>query len=89
VLHGDLLVVVAHRGELLLRTLVRDEEGRWFLAPMRPGEQAIPVEIDDVHESPPFGVPVHGILEVGPSAFRGRNAPRRARKSRFREWTIE
>ncbi len=43
------LVVVAHRGEVLLRPLVRDWSGQWLLAPLGPGEQPIPVEIDDVH----------------------------------------
>ncbi len=65
------LVVVAHQGEFLIRPLLR-EDGRWWLAPLRPGESAIPVEIDDVHASPLFGVAVHGIHQVGPSVSRRR-----------------
>ena len=66
------LVVVAHRGEFLLRPLARDGSDQWFLAPLVAGEYPIPVEINDVHESPLFGVAVHGIHTVGPSASRRR-----------------
>ena len=65
------LVVVAHRGVFLLRPLLREDAG-WFLAPLAPEEAPIPVEIDDVHGSPLFGVAVHGIHTVGPSASRRR-----------------
>ena len=65
------LVVVAHRGEFLIRPLAREGD-QWFLEPLRPGESAIPVEIDDVHGSPLFGVAVHGIHQVGPSVSRRR-----------------
>ncbi|MEB3352522.1 MAG: hypothetical protein VKM01_09385 [Cyanobacteriota bacterium] len=67
--HG---VVVVHGGEFLLRPLGRDGSGQWFLAPLGPGETAIPVEIDDIHDSPFFGVAVHGIHRLGPSAARRR-----------------
>jgi DNA polymerase V len=66
------LVVVAHQGEFLLRPLAREANGQWFLEPLRPSEVAIPVEIDDIHASPLFGVAVHGIHRVGPSASRRR-----------------
>ncbi len=65
------LVVVAHRGEFLIRPLAR-QNGQWFLEPLRASEAPIPVEIDDVHSSPLFGVAVHGIHTVGPSASRRR-----------------
>ena len=61
----------AHRGEFLIRPLAR-QNGQWFLEPLRASEAPIPVEIDDVHSSPLFGVAVHGIHTVGPSASRRR-----------------
>ena len=66
------LVVVAHRGEFLFRPLVRDGSGQWLLAPLRPGEPAIAVGIDDIYGSPLFGVAVHCIHWVGPSVSRWR-----------------
>lgn len=60
------LVVVAHQGEFLLRPLAR-ENGQWFLEPLRPCEVPIPVEIEDIHASPLFGVAVHGIHTMGVS----------------------
>lgn len=76
------LVVVAHRGEFLLRPLARDGE-RWFLEPLRAGEDPIPVEIDDVHASPLFGVAVHGIHPVGviPAGDPGPAAARAPRRN--------
>jgi DNA polymerase V len=59
------LVVVAHRGTFLLRPLQRDGEGRWWLEPLRPDERPIPLEIEDVHASPLFGVAVHGVHRLG------------------------
>jgi len=50
VLHGGQLVVAEHRGEFLLRPLGW-EDGQWVLEPVRPGEVAIPVQIDDLDAS--------------------------------------
>ncbi len=74
------LVVVAHRGEFLLRPLAREGD-QWVLEPLRPGESAIPVEIDDVHTSPLFGVAVHGIHTVG-AIDAGQRGPAAAREAR-------
>ncbi len=63
------LVVAEHRGEFLLRPLLQ-EGGQWFLAPVRRGEAPIPVAIDDVDESPLFGVAVHAVHHVGPRETR-------------------
>lgn len=66
------LVVVAHRGAFLLDPLLRDEDGRWWLAPLHSGEHLTPVELDDIDRSPLFGVAVHGVHRLGPSASRRR-----------------
>jgi SOS-response transcriptional repressor LexA len=47
------LVVAEHRREFLLRPLGREGE-QWVLEPVRPGELAIPVEVDNLDESPLF-----------------------------------
>jgi DNA polymerase V len=65
------LVVAEHRGEFLLRPLGREGE-QWILEPERPGELAIPVEIDNLDESPLFGVAVHAVHHVGPLETRRR-----------------
>jgi DNA polymerase V len=63
------LVVAEHRGEFLLRPLGW-EDGQWILEPVRPGEVAIPVEIDNLDQSPLFGVAVHAVHHVGPRETR-------------------
>ena len=63
------LVVAEHRGEFLLRPLAR-EDGQWILVPVRSGEVAIPVEVDNLDESPLFGVAVHAVHHVGPRETR-------------------
>ncbi len=63
------LVVAEHRGEFLLRPLGR-EDGQWILEPVRPGEVAIPVEVDNLDESPLFGVAVHAVHHLGPRETR-------------------
>jgi DNA polymerase V len=63
------LVVAEHRGEFLLRPLGR-EDGQWVLVPVRPGELAIPVEVDNLDESPLFGVAVHAVHHMGPRETR-------------------
>jgi DNA polymerase V len=63
------LVVAEHRGEFLLRPLAR-EDGQWILEPVRPGEVAIPVEVDNLDESPLFGVAVHAVHHLGPRETR-------------------
>jgi len=65
------LVVAEHRGEFLLRPLGRDGE-QWILEPVRSGELAIPVEIDNLDESPLFGVAVHAVHHVGARETRRR-----------------
>ena len=84
VLDGDLLVidrsidprpghvvVAAHGGHFLLRPLAW-EQGQWLQLPLRPGEEPIAVEVDDVWQSPLFGVAVHAIHSVGLRAGRRR-----------------
>ncbi len=63
------LVVAEHRGEFLLRPLGR-EDGQWILVPVRSGEVAIPVEVDNLDASPLFGVAVHAVHHVGPRETR-------------------
>ena len=63
------LVVAEHRGEFLLRPLTR-EDGQWILQPVRSGEVPIPVEVDNLDESPLFGVAVHAVHHVGPRETR-------------------
>jgi DNA polymerase V len=63
------LVVAEHRGEFLLRPLGR-EDGQWVLVPVRSGEVPIPVEVDNLDESPLFGVAVHAVHHVGPRETR-------------------
>jgi len=59
------LVVAEHRGEFLLRPLGRQGD-QWVLEPVRPEELAIPVEVDNLDESPLFGVAVHAVHPMGP-----------------------
>jgi DNA polymerase V len=63
------LVVAEHRGEFLLRPLGR-EDGQWVLVPVRSGEVPIPVEVDNLDESPLFGVAVHAVHHMGPRETR-------------------
>jgi DNA polymerase V len=63
------LVVAEHRGEFLLRPLGR-QDGQWILVPVRSGEVAIPMEVDNLDESPLFGVAVHAVHHVGPRETR-------------------
>ena len=63
------LVVAEHRGEFLLRPLAQ-EDGQWILQPVRSGEVPIPVEVDNLDESPLFGVAVHAVHHVGPRETR-------------------
>jgi DNA polymerase V len=65
------LVVVAHRGEFLLRPL-RFEASQCLLAPIHPGEEPIPVAFEDVHSSPLFGVAVQAVHQLGPAPSRRR-----------------
>jgi DNA polymerase V len=59
------LVVAEHRGEFLLRPLGRQGD-QWVLEPVRPEELAIPVEVDNLDESPLSGVAVHAVHPMGP-----------------------
>jgi DNA polymerase V len=58
------LVVAEHRGEFLLRPLGRQGD-QWVLEPVRPEELPIPVEVDNLDESPLFGVAVHAVHHMG------------------------
>ena len=63
------LVVAEHWGEFLLRPLGW-EDGQWVLQQVRSGEVAIPVEVDNLDESPLFGVAVHAVHHMGPRETR-------------------
>jgi DNA polymerase V len=63
------LVVAEHRGEFLLRPLGRQGD-QWVLEPLLSGEVPIPVELDNLDESPLFGVAVHAVHHVGPREIR-------------------
>jgi DNA polymerase V len=64
------LVVAEHRGEFLLQDPLAREDGQWILQPVRPGELPISVEVDNLDESPLFGVAVHAVHHVGPRETR-------------------
>ncbi|MFM8605814.1 MAG: hypothetical protein ACKOBY_09900 [Cyanobium sp.] len=57
------------RGVFDLRPLLV-ERGQCLLAPLRPGEELIPVAFEEADSSPLFGVAVHAIHKVGPAALR-------------------
>ena len=65
------VVVVAHQGCFLLRPLRRQGE-QWWLEPLRPGEVAIPLDLEVFDRSGLFGVVVHAVHHLG--------KPRRLRK---------
>jgi len=54
------VVVVAHQGNFLLRPLRRQGE-QWLLEPLRPGEAAIPLDLESADRSGLFGVVVHAV----------------------------
>lgn len=63
------VVVVAHQGCFLLRPLRRQGEQLW-LEPLRPGEAAIPLDLDSFDRSGLFGVAVHAVHHLGKKRLR-------------------
>jgi DNA polymerase V len=63
------VVVVAHQGCFLLRPLRRQGE-QWWLEPLRPGEAAIPLDLDSFDRSGLFGVAVHAVHHLGKKRLR-------------------
>ncbi len=54
------VVVVAHQGSFLMRPLLLQGE-QWLLEPVRPGEAAIPLDLEVFDRSGLFGVVVHAV----------------------------
>ena len=63
------VVVVAHQGSFLLRPLLRQGE-QWLLEPVRPGEEAIPLDLDVFDRSGLFGVVVHAVHHLNKPRLR-------------------
>jgi DNA polymerase V len=63
------VVVVAHQGCFLLRPLRRQGE-QWWLEPLRPGEAAIPLDLDSFDRSGLFGVVVHAVHHLNKPRLR-------------------
>ena len=63
------LVVVAHQGSFLMRPLLRQGE-QWLLEPVRPGEVAIPLDLEVFDRSGLFGVVVHAVHHLGKPRLR-------------------
>ena len=65
------VIVVACQGSFLMRPLLRQGE-QWLLEPVRPGEEAIPLDLEVFDRSGLFGVVVHAVHHL--------SKPRRLRK---------
>ena len=63
------VVVVAHQGSFLLRPLLRQGE-QWLLEPVRPGDAAIPLDLDVFDRSGLFGVVVHAVHHLNKPRLR-------------------
>jgi len=63
------VVVVAHQGSFLLRPLLRQGE-QWLLEPVRPGEAAIPLDLEVFDRSGLFGVVVHAVHHLNKPRLR-------------------
>ena len=63
------VVVVAHQGSFLMRPLLRQGE-QWLLEPVRPGESAIPLDLEVFDRSGLFGVVVHAVHHLGKPRLR-------------------
>ena len=63
------VVVVAHQGSFLMRPLLRQGE-QWLLEPVRPGEAAIPLDLDLFDRSGLFGVVVHAVHHLNKPRLR-------------------
>lgn len=68
------VVVVAHQGCFLLRPLRRQGE-RWLLEPVRPGEAAIPLDLESLDRSGLFGVAVHAVHHLNKRRQLGTRRP--------------
>jgi DNA polymerase V len=63
------VVVVAHQGSFLMRPLLRQGE-QWLLEPVRPGEVAIPLDLEVFDRSGLFGVVVHAVHHLNKRRLR-------------------
>jgi DNA polymerase V len=63
------VVVVAHQGSFLMRPLLRQGE-QWLLEPVRPGEAAIPMDLEVFDRSGLFGVVVHAVHHLNKPRLR-------------------
>ncbi|QPN69962.1 hypothetical protein H8F27_16270 [Synechococcus sp. CBW1108] len=63
------VVVVAHQGSFLMRPLLRQGE-QWLLEPVRPGEVAIPLDLDVFDRSGLFGVVLHAVHHLNKPRLR-------------------
>ena len=63
------VIVVACQGSFLMRPLLRQGE-QWLLEPVRPGEVAIPLDLEAFDRSGLFGVVVHAVHHLGKPRLR-------------------
>ncbi len=63
------VVVVAHQGSFLLRPLLRQGD-QWLLEPVRPGDTAIPLDLERFDRSGLFGVVVHAVHHLNQMRLR-------------------
>ena len=63
------VVVVVHQGSFLMRPLLRQGE-QWFLEPVRPGEAAIPLDLEVFDRSGLFGVVIHAVHHLNKPRLR-------------------
>ena len=63
------VIVVACQGSFLMRPLLRQGE-QWLLEPVRPGEEAIPLDLEVFDRSGLFGVVVHAVHHLNKPRLR-------------------
>ena len=63
------VIVVACQGSFLMRPLLRQGE-QWLLEPVRPGEEAIPLDLEVFDRSGLFGVVVHAVHHLSKPRLR-------------------
>ena len=63
------VIVVACQGSFLMRPLLRQGE-QWLLEPVRPGEAAIPLDLEVFDRSGLFGVVVHAVHHLNKPRLR-------------------
>ena len=63
------VIVVACQGSFLMRPLLRQRE-QWLLEPVRPGEEAIPLNLEVFDRSGLFGVVVHAVHHLNKPRLR-------------------